>query len=69
MSSRVSSARAYRARRGFLGLFRALLSLRAQRVRLAELEPHILRDIGLTPEEAAAEASRPFWDAPAAWRR
>jgi uncharacterized protein YjiS (DUF1127 family) len=33
-----------------------------ERRRLAELDGHILKDIGLTPEEAYREASRPFWD-------
>jgi uncharacterized protein YjiS (DUF1127 family) len=33
-----------------------------ERRRLAELDAHILKDIGLTPEEAHREASRPFWD-------
>jgi uncharacterized protein YjiS (DUF1127 family) len=33
-----------------------------ERRRLLELDTHILRDIGLTPEEAHREASRPFWD-------
>ncbi|MEM7239778.1 MAG: DUF1127 domain-containing protein [Pseudomonadota bacterium] len=28
---------------------------------LAELEPHQLRDIGVTPEDARREASKPFW--------
>ena len=28
---------------------------------LARLEPHQLRDIGLTPEEARAEANLMFW--------
>ena len=28
---------------------------------LASLEPHLLRDIGLTPDEARIEANRPFW--------
>lgn len=35
---------------------------------LARLEPHMLRDIGVSRAEAHAEATRPVWDAPAAWR-
>lgn len=31
------------------------------RRRLAELDDHLLRDIGLTRAEAAHAASRPFW--------
>lgn len=46
----------------------SLLTLRRQRARLRDLPPHMLRDIGLSPEEAQAEADRPFWDAPSHWR-
>lgn len=35
---------------------------------LRHLDDHLLRDIGLTREEAAVEASRPIWDAPSHWR-
>ena len=28
---------------------------------LADLEPHLLRDIGVTPDEARREARLPFW--------
>ncbi|MGO4851245.1 DUF1127 domain-containing protein [Phaeovulum sp. W22_SRMD_FR3] len=43
--------------------------LARQRRQLAELEPHLLRDIGLTADEAQTEAARPRWDAPAHWIR
>jgi uncharacterized protein YjiS (DUF1127 family) len=33
-----------------------------ERRRLRELDPRLLRDIGLTPAEADREAYRPFWD-------
>lgn len=36
---------------------------------LSQLEPHMLRDIGLTPEEAQALSQAPEWDAPAHWKR
>jgi hypothetical protein len=39
-----------------------------QRSSLARLDDHLLRDIGLTPETAKAEADRPLWDVPARWR-
>lgn len=48
-----------------LGFF----ALRRSRRRLAELDPHMLRDIGLTAGEARNEADLPFWDAPSHWRR
>lgn len=33
-----------------------------QRRQLRELDPRLLADMGLTAEDAAREASRPFWD-------
>lgn len=35
--------------------------LRKSRKQLRTLEPHLLRDIGLDPVTAQAEATRPFW--------
>jgi uncharacterized protein YjiS (DUF1127 family) len=32
-----------------------------QRRALRELDRHMLRDIGITPEQAAAEGRKPFW--------
>lgn len=43
------------------------LALSRQRRRLAQLDAAQLRDIGLTREQAADEARRYFWDAPAHW--
>ena len=34
---------------------------RRSRLTLAALEPHELRDIGVTPGDARAEAAKPFW--------
>jgi uncharacterized protein YjiS (DUF1127 family) len=34
-----------------------------QRRKLAELDEHLLKDIGVTPAEAAAESSKPWWRA------
>lgn len=42
-------------------------ALKSSRSRLAELEPHMLADIGLTPEQAQHEATRAVWDAPSGW--
>lgn len=36
---------------------------RQTRKALARLEDHMLRDIGLYPDEARTEAARPFWQA------
>ncbi len=45
------------------------LTLRRSRQRLASLEPHMLRDIGLSTDQALHEAARPLWDAPEVWKR
>ena len=34
---------------------------RRQRRDLAELDEHLLKDIGVTREQAAREAAKPFW--------
>lgn len=44
------------------------LAARRQRAHLARLDDHSLRDIGLSRADALAEAARPVWDVPAAWR-
>lgn len=36
---------------------------RRERHMLDRLDPHLLRDIGLTTDQARAEASKPFWRA------
>ncbi len=41
-----------------------VLGVLRQRRRLAELSDHQLVDIGITREEAQAEAARPIWDLP-----
>lgn len=49
-------------------LRRTLACARTRRS-LADLEPHLLRDIGITPEQARAERGRPVWDVPKNWLR
>jgi uncharacterized protein YjiS (DUF1127 family) len=34
---------------------------RRDRRHLAQLDVHLLRDIGLSPDEVQSEASKPFW--------
>lgn len=41
--------------------------LHRQRSRLRLLDDHALADIGLTRDEAEAEAARPLWNAPRHW--
>ena len=33
----------------------------AQRAHLAELDEHMLDDVGITPEQAAEESAKPWW--------
>ena len=56
-----ASARA-RARPSFLQRLAEWSRVARERRRLMGLDEHILKDIGLTPEEAYREATRPFWD-------
>jgi uncharacterized protein YjiS (DUF1127 family) len=44
------------------------LALHRSRARLAELEPHLLADIGLDEKTALSEAQRSVWDAPDTWK-
>ncbi len=39
-----------------------------ERQHLLRLDASQLDDIGLNRDQAAAEAARPIWDAPATWR-
>ena len=48
---------------------REMRALYRQRRHLAQLDDHILRDIGLTREEATSEALKPFWNMPQSWLR
>lgn len=46
-----------------------LFGLRRQRQQLAAMTPEQLADIGISAEQAEAEATRPIWDLPSNWRR
>lgn len=45
----------------------ALMLYRSRRA-LAQLDSHILNDIGISREQALSEAKRAVWDAPSRWR-
>lgn len=45
-----------------------LATLARSRHGLRKLDDHLLRDIGLTRDEALAEANRALWDAPSHWK-
>ena len=51
-------------------LARALyrLAVQRQRRRLRDLDDYLLRDIGLSRDEALTEAQRALWDPPGHWR-
>ncbi|SLN58484.1 hypothetical protein AQS8620_02595 [Aquimixticola soesokkakensis] len=54
------------------GLWSALAQMQAvsrQRKALADLDPDLLDDIGVTASEARIEAQRPAWDVRASWTR
>ncbi len=60
-----------RFRRGALahvaGMLRDLstaLAVRKSRLELSKLNPDLLRDIGVTPDDVEAELRRSFWDIP-----
>ena len=46
---------------------RRALAIRRHRRRLTALDPHLLRDIGLSEADVRREASGPFWDVPRHW--
>ncbi|MGR3491713.1 MAG: DUF1127 domain-containing protein [Shimia sp.] len=48
---------------------RSMLDAAHSRGQLSRLDAHALEDIGVTREEAMAEATRPLWDVPRNWRR
>ena len=51
----------------FFGKLANMMAAHKTRKDLKNLSEAQLVDIGITAEEAAAEASRPFWDAPSNW--
>ncbi|MGR3468676.1 MAG: DUF1127 domain-containing protein [Shimia sp.] len=48
---------------------RAMLDTAHTRWQLSRLDARALEDIGVTRDEALAEAGRPLWDVPRNWRR
>lgn len=44
-----------------VGMLLMFARRRRDRIRLARLDPHLLRDIGLDPRAAAEECAKPFW--------
>lgn len=46
-----------------------IFAVARQRRALLALDPHQLRDIGITPAQATAEAQKPVWNVPAHWTK
>lgn len=65
----VELRRAARVRRAPFKALARMFAVARQRRALADLDDHLLRDIGVSPEEARKEAARPMWDAPDHWLR
>lgn len=55
------------SRRSFWQWLITAFAARKQRRDLANLDPHLLNDIGLSREAAAREANRKLWDVPQHW--
>lgn len=51
-----------------LRLLSMVASTYRQRRALARLDDNALVDLGISRKDADAEAKRPLWDVPAAWR-
>ena len=62
LSHRVACAQPAR-----LSILRSFALWRSRRD-LANLDADALADVGISPQEAKAEAQRPVWDAPASWK-
>jgi len=54
-------------RRSGQGFLQSLVALSRQRRDLKRLDDRALADIGVSREDAIAEANRPVWDAPEHW--
>ncbi len=55
------------ARTTFLQRVFYRLSLQNSRRALSDLDPHLLRDVGISETDARRESTRKAWDAPSHW--
>jgi len=44
-----------------------MIAIGRQRQALAQLDAHLLEDIGISAREASIESKKPLWDAPQYW--
>jgi uncharacterized protein YjiS (DUF1127 family) len=66
-----SLAQAPKPSRGsrYLAHLLQMAALARQRRHLGELPDHLLKDVGIAPDDACREARRKAWDVPTHWRR
>ncbi|MDX8348131.1 MULTISPECIES: DUF1127 domain-containing protein [unclassified Cognatiyoonia] len=67
--TRATCATTTKTPRGLLARVVGMIAVRRQRNALKSLDDHLLRDIGLTRDEARIEAEKPLWDAPQYWSK
>lgn len=66
---RLALSRAIPRRRRIWPSISSIFALVRSRRALRALTAEQLLDVGITAEDAQAEARRPVWDAPASWKR
>ncbi|NIZ10472.1 DUF1127 domain-containing protein [Pseudooceanicola sp. HF7] len=54
--------------KSLFGRVMLMMGIHRERRALHHLDEALLRDIGISPEEARRESARPAWDAPNRWR-
>lgn len=64
----VASRHSSRPARSFWATLSGLMTVHASRTKLSKLDDSLLSDIGVTRDQANAEAGRAFWDAPQHWK-
>lgn len=69
LSSSVAPAAAAPTTGNVVARLIAAAALYRQRRRLAQLDRHMLDDIGISRQQALDESRRPLWDAPDHWLR
>lgn len=53
---------------GIMKYLSRLIAVRNHRRLLKDMPDEVLNDIGVTRDQARAEAARPIWDVPASWK-
>ncbi|MEM6386644.1 MAG: DUF1127 domain-containing protein [Pseudomonadota bacterium] len=69
VTSAPSHVSLHRTGPSLIGVLLNALDIWRERRVLEGLEPHMLRDLGLTRTDVERETKRPVWDAPNRWLR